>query len=208
MIKNNKRKINQPLTKTQVRQMIQGTIRSDAETKSFTNVLASFSATVAGTIIAISQPIVAGGFANQRDAAQITTEELWLRVGAFIPPAGDSQQLRLILFQDKQANGAVPAITDILDTASWNSCYNVTTQIQQQRFHLIDDTTVCLNIGGDRNIFIEKRFKKMLHKITYFGTTNVAAVNGANSLFLAVLTDFAVTPPVVSASWNITYYDM
>lgn len=51
--------------------------------------------------------------------------------------------VRLILYIDKQANGAaVSAVTDILETASWNSFRNLA---NQQRFQILSDRKFVMN---------------------------------------------------------------
>lgn len=56
------------------------------------------------------------------------------------PPAGDI--VRVILFLDKQANGATAAVTDVLESADYQSFLNLA---NSQRFHILHDKRYSLN---------------------------------------------------------------
>lgn len=60
-----------------------------------------------------------------------------------LPPNPD--RLRLILYQDKQCNGVTAGVTDILETADWQSFYNL---VNQGRFKILMDKTHTLNYAG------------------------------------------------------------
>lgn len=61
----------------------------------------------------------------------------------------DNDQVRVILFQDKQCNGATAAVLDILETADYQSFRNLA---NTQRFNILHDKSYDMNAmagGGD-----------------------------------------------------------
>lgn len=59
------------------------------------------------------------------------------------PAPGDTA--RLIVYLDKQANGATAAVTDILESASWQSFYNLS---NSSRFVILIDKTHSMNYSS------------------------------------------------------------
>jgi hypothetical protein len=68
------------------------------------------------------------------------TVQLPMQTGESDPKHGDT--VRMIVFIDKQANGATAAVTDILESAAWKSYYNLA---NSDRFQILLDKYHNLN---------------------------------------------------------------
>jgi len=87
--------------------------------------------------------IANGTDVNQRDGRRLFVTTYCLRFHFYPfthtdPPGLQDSQLRLIIFADKQTNGAAPAITDLLVDNSVSSMYN---ENNRQRFEIFYDKT-------------------------------------------------------------------
>ncbi len=101
--------------------------------------------TAAGTIAQVSCNIIAqGNTESERIGRKLTIRKVnWkyeVRIAAVQdqadPPNGDL--VRVILYQDKQANGATALVADILETADYQSFRNLA---NQGRFNILMDRT-------------------------------------------------------------------
>lgn len=101
-----------------------------------------------GTITDSLNKIPQGTTESQRGGRKCTitsvTWKYWVAIpeidAVATPSAGDT--VRLILYVDKQANGATAAVTDILESADWQSFYNLA---NSKRFRIICDKLHTLN---------------------------------------------------------------
>lgn len=103
--------------------------------------------------------------------------------------------VRVILIQDKQCNGALPAVTDVLQNASFDSFNNLA---NSQRFHTLWDKTVSLSTMGlgvttapaQSSAPVNKSISKYIKcniPIEYSGTTgNVTTIRSNNIFFLYI----------------------
>lgn len=98
--------------------------------------------------------IVQGTGENQRIGRKCTIRSIHWRMqlelpritAAANPPPGDV--LRIILYVDKQCNGAAALATDILETAEWESFRNLA---NSGRFNILMDRTVNMNRATGSN---------------------------------------------------------
>ncbi len=109
------------------------------------------------------------------------------------PQAGDT--LRVILYCDKQTNGATALVTDILETADFQSFNNL---VNKGRFRVLMDKTHTLNYSGlasdnagvvsqARPIYNGRFFKKMNLPLEFSGTANPAAITEVRTNNIGVL---------------------
>lgn len=90
-------------------------------------------------------------------------------VNAIAPANGDT--VRIIVYCDKQANGAAAGVTDILDSAGEQSFYNLANQnrfrILMDRVQNIDYTTMTFHSGAalfnQANVQASRSFNKVLN---------------------------------------------
>jgi len=179
------------ITKRSVKQMIQGELLAKSEMKvQDTPQLTQASAT-AGTILNVTQQIIQGDLISQRTGNQLSLHNVEIRLNAY--NAGGAvtvSQVRLIVFQDTQNLGVVPAVTDLLAAANYSSFYNSSEQYQQRRFKILDDWISPLNqSAANASVAYLKCFKagRLNKQVTFQGVTNVAASNGRNAVFACVI---------------------
>ncbi len=119
----------------------------DAELK-FLDVNSTATFAMVGAIQNSLCQIAQGVGENQRVGRKCTVKsidwrwEIALAAQDAVAVANTGDAIRVIIFVDKQANGAGAGVTDILETASWQSFYNLANQM---RFVILLDELVSLN---------------------------------------------------------------
>lgn len=114
------------------------------------------------------------------------------------PGAGDT--LRIIMFLDKQANGATAAITDVLETATHQSFYNLA---NQNRFSILCDKLHNINYAGlasdgagvvSQALVIQNKtfYKKLDLPIEFSGTTGAITEIRSNNIGVILISDRGV----------------
>lgn len=127
----------------------------------------------AGVSIASVNLIAQGVGENQRVGRKCTLKSIdinyniTLAEGDALATPKDGDICRIIFFLDKQTNGANAAVTDVLDTASYLSHYNLS---NSGRFVILEDKSTAVNFMGmasdgagvvSQGIFIKtKKFHK------------------------------------------------
>ncbi len=111
---------------------------------------------------------------------------------ASAPPNPDT--VRVLLYQDSQANGVTAAVTDILESAHYQSFNNLA---NKSRFSTLMDKTVALNfttglgIGADSDYTSVRKefsfFKKCVIPLEFSGVADPAAMTEVRSNNLGVL---------------------
>ncbi len=108
--------------------------------------------------------------------------------------------IRLMLVKDKSANGVIPAVTDILTTANWESFENLE---NMSRFKILIDKTYSLNSLGfagngtaSDTLPVEKNFdlyRKLDIPIEYndSATTGVISTINTNNVVMLLITRLA-----------------
>lgn len=97
-----------------------------------------------GSIVSNSLIAIAAGTGeSQRIGRKITVRSINLRFTGVLTssavPAQTDDGLRVVLYHDKQANGAAATVTDILETAAYLSFNNLS---NKNRFRILMDKTV------------------------------------------------------------------
>ncbi len=102
-----------------------------------------------GTIQAALLTIPEGNREEQRIGRKLVIKKILWRYNILLPTtataAETSDIVRVMLIQDKQANGAQPAVLDILETADYQSFRQLA---NSQRFIILHDKTHVLNCGA------------------------------------------------------------
>lgn len=181
---------------------------SKAEHKYLTNIHAAATASsAAGFVHTITQPIVLGDDLQQRDGRQIVHLSTTLRFSVNLPAAAISGVFRVIWVVDKQNTGVVPAVLDIINTASVTSGYTYNA-IANKRFTIIRDNTYSMVAAATNQHITPVLSFKHRYPITYNGTTNVAAANGVGAQFCLVITDLGLNQPLYSMESLTRFIDM
>lgn len=156
------------------------------------------SAVAAGTLYLLNGT-TQGDNINQREGRQIYVQSIqsnfraeW-NSGAVTSPG----TYRVILFYDKQSNGAAPAVSDLLDTSTALSCDALRNLNNRKRFKILLDRRYALTPTGASNSAIVDSFylKKFITTQYNAGTAGTVADISSNALYLLACSDEAVNGP-------------
>lgn len=116
--------------------------------------------------------------------------------------------VRVMLVWDKQPNQVQPAVTDVLQTANFNSYLNM---INRERFVSLRNDYVSLSPQGDQTVYLERYVKINMMAQYAEGTIPVqpAIINTTGALFLLFISDqnAAASQPRISASARVRFMD-
>jgi len=144
--------------------------------------------------------VVAGTGESQRVGRKITIKSIHMRYIAQLSntsnPSGTDDGLRVIVYWDKQCNGATAAVTDILETAEYLSFNNLS---NKNRFSILMDKTVDISAtagayDGTNDQFGQKAVTRSFHKkvnipVEYSSTTGGLTEIRSNNIGLLAISD-------------------
>ncbi len=148
----------------------------------------------AGTITPSINIIPQGVDENERIGRKLTIVKILWRIRVVLEAttvaAETSDQVRLIVFLDKQANGAPATVTDILQSANVQAFNNLS---NKGRFRTLMDReyAVVIKCGGTsaagvhqfgEDVIVDSWFKDVNIPIEYSGTTGVIAQIRSNNI--------------------------
>ncbi len=173
----------------------------------------------AGEIITASTHIlVQGDGDSQREGRKVVVSSLFFRGSLTMPSQTNkdstSDRIRLIVYVDKQANKAAPAILDILETADQDSFRNLT---NTKRFRFLYDKTVAMNcLGGAGNgtadawaesvKHLQMSFTDLNLPIQYTSTTGAITENTSNVIGMMGITQGGDAK--IEGNWRCRYIDL
>ncbi len=169
--------------------MIKGAIDRQLEHKRFVVTSTGLTTTTAGTISPVTQGVIQGDAGNTRDGNQILLQEFVFRHQLI---ASVSCAQRVIVFSDTMADGATPAIADVLDSASYLTGYNIA-NMQERRFHIFHDEIVMSSTNASNADNVHVWRLRINRKVTYNAATNVSGANGKNAVFVLFISDSVVS---------------
>lgn len=191
-----------------VRAIVNSMLLSKAEHKYRTQTHATAAtASAAGTVHFITQPIDEGDEVDQRTGRQIRHIGTELRISANLPSAAISGVLRFIWVIDHFNTGVGVAVTDVLESASVTSGYNTNSFISK-RFTIVRDVVQSMVVAATTQHITPVFTSKKAYNIRYSGATNVVASNGAGAQFLVVITDLGLNQPIYSVEALTHFLDM
>lgn len=121
---------------------------SGGESKFFDVTLDDAVVATAGGLTDSINKIAQGTTESERDGRKCTVTSVHWKYEISLPEidalatANSSDAVRVIMYVDKQANGATAAVTDLLETANYQSFYNLA---NQQRFRILTDVVHQIN---------------------------------------------------------------
>lgn len=182
--------------------MIHKAILKRAEKKNYINQQLSNVVSTAGAVINLSNNIIQGDNYNNRSGNTIRLyhQKLIIESSAVI----NSSTNRYILVRDMENNGVTPAVTDILDAASYIAGYSSLETVQQNRFTILKDWVTNNNINGEQRTSLVYATSQPSN-VYYNGTTAVAASNGKGAVFLLVIGSGSTA--LYDFSWQGFYTD-
>ncbi len=144
-----------------------------------------------------------GDTANQKDGLKIVIKKVSCRFQFTLPSATDkdaaADTLRIMLLKDKQANGALPAVSAIL---TGTDIQDFREPPNKRRFSVIFDKTISLNANGgfgngttNTTLFksISWQFNKRMNFPIYYNNTvstgAIAQINSNNLVMLYISQD-------------------
>jgi hypothetical protein len=144
-------------------------------------------------IVSLIDGLAVGTDWSARIGRRITIRSLNLRYniyGAATPPQDTS--VRILLIYDKQCNGALPAMTDILVTNASSGFVDTCSQLQmnnRDRFVIIRDIVKTQQYAGPGGLTEGKIFKKLRTEIQWNNTSGGDAAIQTGNLILVLIPD-------------------
>ncbi len=188
----------------------------DAVIASGVNVTGQTSPAVAGTLNAIAQGVTEATRVGRKCTIRSINVRFQLRLpaidGTGTAPLGDT--VRVILYLDKQANGATAASTDILEAASFQSFNNLA---NSGRFRTLMDRTYNMNYPGGSgaggaadndwpSIRVDDTFfKKCSIPLEFSSTTGALTEIRSNNLGLLLCSDSGTAG--YESKWRLRFSD-
>lgn len=192
-----------------VRKVVQSVLDSRIEHKRITAVGVPANLATAGVVNTISMGIAQGDDIGNRAGDLIRPKKLKIRAdfSANGAAAGLAFVGRIIVFQDLLCNGAVPAVTDILNSASHMSGWNPVTR-QERRFKVLYDRDVTPSSQSAKQIVYLSVDLDMKGTIHYITNGSNAAAMGKNHIFALFISSAASAGNIVYEwSYDFEYTD-
>ncbi len=186
----------------------------------FHDVTTSFSPVASSGTLKNSLNLIAQGITKStRNGRKCTIKSIWCRFNYQLPekdavadPA-PSDSLRVILYLDKQANGATAAVTDLLETAAFTSFRNLS---NQNRFTFMVDRIFNLNYGtlasdgagvvsSAREIHSGQFYKKCNIPLEFSDVAGAITEIRSNNFGLLTITESGVM--IWVAQWRLRFSD-
>lgn len=142
----------------------------------FKDLSSSYTTTTAGQITLING-VAQGTDYNQRVGRESVMKSLYSRMT--FADATQINMVRLLYVYDKQCNGVLPAITDILANASVYAPMNLN---NKDRFQTISDKVMVTSPNGPEVVF-RKKYKKLNCITTYSGTDATIASIATGAIY-------------------------
>lgn len=192
---------------TRVKQMIDSKMNQNLEMYRL-DVSSSGSINIAGTMFPLTQGIVVGDTAFERSGEAITVKELDVHIKMTASNASTFRTAfaRVIIFCDTMNNANTPSTADVITTTDTSACYADEVWKTKRVKILFDQVfnTGSINAASNKQIH---RVIQVNRKVFYQGSTNVAASNGPNSLWMYVWSDDNTNTPLIQSNIKIKYHD-
>lgn len=173
------------------------------EKKYFDTTKGSATPAATGTILNLSLNLIPQGTTeSSRIGRKVIVTNLYLHGQMILPTTNDetatSDTLRLIVYIDKQANGATATIGDLLQTTDWRSFRNLS---NQERFVFLKDKYYDLNATVNCSAttqttgdfaFHFKCYKKLDLPIEFSSTTGAITEIKSNNIGVACISEGGV----------------
>lgn len=152
---------------------------------------------------------------NQRDGNSILPKKWLTKFNIYKNSSATTTTFRIMWIMDKEYDGANPAVTDILKTASYNSFMKYA---NLKRFKVLRNERITLHankpmVAFDRYINFNipnrnpKRQKRKWTHIRYQGTTDGEGDARQNQLLILMISDQAANTPTVDLQSRLRYID-
>ena len=160
----------------------------------------------AGTFGAVMNAMATGDSSSTRTGEKVTMTKLAMRFNVKAGAEADGCSARIIVLYDRRPAGAVPAVTDILESDHLVSLYT-TDRASQGRFQVLADRTFAmqaLTAGSERNL---KLFVRKTMPVLYEGNAGTIADIQRGSLYTLGVGFGNAQAIVIKYSWNMSFTD-
>jgi len=160
-----------------------------------------------GLVYPITQNVVQGDDIIQRSGDQIILERLTVSVNLINNTAALNSSFvgRVVVFSDDMSLSALPAVTDVLDTANYLSGYN-NVNVQKRRFKILHDKMYDVVAETNRQSITFSIIKKLRHKVYYNGATNANSALGRGQVYILYIASAASATHFQYSSWFTLRY--
>lgn len=156
----------------------------------------------AGSIVYLSS-VAVGDTDVTRTGNKVLFKDIVFRFNLYGSSGSLNTTTRVILFIDKECDGATPNVTDLLMSASPLSPININFS---KRFVILKTWLITFSSSG-KNDYSNKCYKVLNFHGNWDGTSNVIADAKENQLFALFISDTAVNNPGYSMYSRIKFYD-
>lgn len=178
---------------------LQRMINSEAK---FIDTAVSINPVSTGTITLLTA-IATGDDDSNRNGNSILGKDVSSRIQLTLNASATATYIRLMLIVDKQCDGVLPAVTDVLQTASTVSPLN---KDFSNRFVVIRDKLYSLDTVSSRTL-TDRMYSKVSFHLHYDGATAAIADCKENQLYLLTISSEATNTPALVSYWRFNYYD-
>lgn len=142
-----------------------------------------------------------------RNGDQIKTLGSRLSYLIKISASAASTQFRVLLIQDKQCNGALPAAGDVLeDVTVTDAMVSPINLDNKYRFRILHDKVHQLSISGNQSVYVRRQIKHMF-KVRYDATAGAITDLTSNNLFLMLISSETTNTPVITFHHRLRFVD-
>lgn len=158
--------------------------------------------TNAGNITYLSGIAQGDGNVN-RDGTSVLMKSLYMRWQINMHASAVNTVLRMIIFVDTENRGALPAVTDILQTADARAFM---VRENGTRFNILHDKLYIFNINTNA-VTIGKLYKKLFFHSKYTGSSAAVTAQLENGVFILLISDQATNTPTVVFNTRMRFID-
>lgn len=172
-------------------------VRQDRQEWKSIDVIQTVTPALSAGILTLLNGCSQGDNLNNRDGRQIFIQSIQIKFRAeFNAAAATAQPVRFILFYDKQSNGAAPAVSELLDTATAGAVDALRLLTTRKRFKILADRRyyVAQNAGPGGivdDIYLKKPITVQYNANNTGGITDITT----NSLYYLMTSDEPANAP-------------
>lgn len=190
-----------------LKRMVKDIVDSRIEHKIGTVSVAETVVTTAGSVKLITQNLTQGDDINNRTGDLIIIDDLKLVINVRNTDTAATNifSTRFILVADTLNTGSAPAVTDILNTNSITSGYNLVNR-QKNRFRVYADFIID-SVSNTHTATVSKLMSFKINRKCFFSAASGGSSNGKGGLFLLEVCNFASANNVFSYGWELKWSD-
>lgn len=164
----------------------------------------SFPVPSTGTVICLTS-VIEGSDYDQRNGRSILAKSIYGRMNTTINTSATASTLRIITFIDTMNQGAIPAVTELLATASYLAPLQLANE-SGTRFKVLRDKTHTVSNQGTQTV--SKTIYHKLHQhCKYQGVGGTAGDLLEGNLFLLAISNEPTNLPVFDSRWRFRFLD-